>query len=208
MGKIIKYHGHTGDSGKKLSPTYRTWLSMKQRCQNTNHPAYHKYGGRGIKICNRWNLFHLFLKDMGERPKGKTLDRINNNGNYSKNNCRWATYFEQGNNKRTNVKLKISSNEYSIGEASKKFSIGRSVLKRLSKNGIEPSEDELSSMFKKPLKSILFPVEKFIKDIQNIESRNMRIVYLHKKGCAGSDISRYYNISKQRVHQICKRYSH
>jgi hypothetical protein len=72
---------------------------MRARCNNPNSDWYHRYGGRGIKICERWNDFALFLKDMGERPNGMTLDRINPDGDYEPNNCRWATPAMQSANK-------------------------------------------------------------------------------------------------------------
>ena len=84
------------------TPIYYSWTSMKQRCLNSNHQAYKHYGGRGIKICKRWiNSFENFFADMGERPKGKTLDRFpNNDGNYEPKNCRWATPKQQRLNQR------------------------------------------------------------------------------------------------------------
>ena len=78
------------------TPTYYTWKMMKQRCQNPRATSYEYYGGRGIKVCDRWQSFDNFLEDMGERPEGKTLDRFpNKNGNYEPGNCRWATRDEQ-----------------------------------------------------------------------------------------------------------------
>lgn len=82
-------------------PTFKSWESMKQRCTNENSPDYHRYGERGIKICDRWiNSFDAFLADMGIRPLGTSLERIDSDGNYEPLNCKWATSSEQNRNKR------------------------------------------------------------------------------------------------------------
>lgn len=85
------------------TPTYRTWNSMRQRCDNPGYSDYGNYGGRGITYDSSWRTFANFLSDMGERPEGKTLDRIDVDGNYCKENCRWATLSEQGHNKRKRI---------------------------------------------------------------------------------------------------------
>lgn len=96
---------HKHSTNNKNTITYNSWRCMKQRCKNPNAIDYKDYGGRGITICERWlNSFQNFLEDMGERPEDKTLDRINNNGNYELSNCRWATHKQQRKNQRINVR--------------------------------------------------------------------------------------------------------
>jgi len=96
---------------------YYVWTSMKQRCNNSKCKAYKYYGGRGIRVCERWDKsFADFLSDMGKRPIGMSIERINNDGNYEPNNCRWATQVEQANNTRKNILFSYKGKMVSLSE--------------------------------------------------------------------------------------------
>ena len=82
------------------SPEYRAWSAMLDRCSNPKNKSFHNYGGRGIKVSRRWRTFENFYADLGPRPPGLTLERLNNERGYDKQNCKWATWTEQGRNRR------------------------------------------------------------------------------------------------------------
>lgn len=115
--------------GKSSPPTFVSWTAMKQRCYNKNTKDYKRYGGRGITVCSRWlESFDNFLSDMKERTKGFTLERINNNKGYYKENCKWATYEEQNNNTRANVFITHNGISLTLPQWAKKLGINKSTL--------------------------------------------------------------------------------
>lgn len=126
--KASKTHGLTN------STEYRIWQAIKTRCLNPNSNQYKDYGGRNITISENWkDNFEQFLNDMGKRPSTKhTIDRINNNLGYYKENCKWSTYKQQNNNKRSNVKIintKTNKIFNTLIEASKSINMNRMTLK-------------------------------------------------------------------------------
>ena len=114
-----KHHGHAAPG--RESRTWRSWFSMRQRCNNTKHPQYPNYGGRGIQVCGRWEEFIPFLDDMGERPENTSLDRIDNNGGYELGNCRWASAVVQANNTRNKPRKVDLPRGVKISRDKKKF---------------------------------------------------------------------------------------
>lgn len=124
-------HGYFG------TPTYESWAGMIERCCNSNSPNYKSYGARGIFVCNKWrNSFEEFLRDMGERPQGCSIDRINVNGNYEAENCRWATAKIQANNRTCNRKIIFNNQNLNLSEWSDITGIKPTTIsKRIDKYG-------------------------------------------------------------------------
>lgn len=132
--EIISTHG------MKRTSEYKIWSGMKSRCLNPSDPAFKDYGGRGIKVCKRWLKFENFYSDMGPRSRGLTLDRINNDGGYSKSNCRWASRATQSNNRRSNRVIKLNGVSMSLADMVRVTGIGRDKIKRRLNRGWCPEE--------------------------------------------------------------------
>lgn len=143
--EIIKKYNSSGKhsrsrlkDGRSLHPLYGTWFQMISRCENPNQTHYDRYGGRGIKVCDEWHDFWQFVKwsdSVGGRPKGFTLDRINNDGNYEPSNCRWASERTQKTNKSTNVFIEHNGTRKTIVEWSEDLNIHTHTLQERIKSG-------------------------------------------------------------------------
>ena len=118
--KALSTHG---ESHFNMTPEYSSWIAMRRRCLNPNMKAWPNYGGRGITICDRSSSFENFLADMGRRPEGHSLDRIDSNGNYEPANCRWATAKQQGSNRRVTTANEVD--RLRAGLAALKMELGR-----------------------------------------------------------------------------------
>jgi len=123
--------------GMSKTPEYKIWTAMVQRCTTVKHQAYKDYGGRGIKVCERWrHSFENFLDDMGKRPSPLySLDRIDNDGNYEPGNCRWATQTEQTNNQRNNHIVEFNGESLTINQWAEKTGINSTTIHQRIKRG-------------------------------------------------------------------------
>lgn len=146
-------HGHR--SAGNQTGTYKTWSSMIARCTDENHAAFSRYGGSGILICSRWlgeSGFQNFLSDMGSRPSGKTIDRIDTGGGYNKDNCRWASSREQSRNRRSSRFLEFNGERRTVAEWSERNGIGYGTLRSRIVNGWT-IEDALTTPTRRKAKS-------------------------------------------------------
>lgn len=123
---------------KKYKREHSAYTTMKARCYNQNVHEYSNYGGRGIKVCDRWlgpYGFQHFLEDMGPRPERHTLDRIDCNKDYCPDNCRWATYLQQNNNRRNNKVITYNEESHTVAEWERKMEFNRGTLQRRIRDG-------------------------------------------------------------------------
>jgi hypothetical protein len=158
LEKITKHGLMKQDKDDLTRSMYRVYSSMKQRCLNTNAEGYENYGGRGIKICEQWiNSFEQFYKDMGQRPSLKhSIDRIDNDGDYSPENCKWSTQKEQMQHTTRTVKVTFNGETKSLEYWCKKFGICSNTIRGRIKRGVFKTYEE----------AILAPIKSKTKDGQ------------------------------------------
>lgn len=123
MTRLSTTHGLSNNSR-----TYGVWKGIRKRCLNSSAPGYKNYGGRGIYVCQRWDSYENFLADMGEVPKGMSIDRINVNGNYEPSNCRWADRKTQMNNMRPNIVVEFMGEKRTLKQWAEKLGINYHML--------------------------------------------------------------------------------
>lgn len=140
LQKVIQAERKT-KHGMRKSSTYHCWTAMIQRCVNINNPGFKDYGARGITVCDRWlNSFENFLEDMGEKPRGLSLDRIEVNGNYEPSNCRWASDKEQSRNKRNNVLLNFNNKTQCLTDWAEELGVSRHMIEGRLRRGWDPQK--------------------------------------------------------------------
>lgn len=126
---------------KSLDPTHISWVCMIKRCHYSKDVSFHNYGGRGIVVCDRWrSSFDNFVTDMGRRPNGSTIDRINNNGPYEPSNCRWATWREQHANRRTCSYITYKGRTLTCTQWARELTMNPATLMRRLKRGWSPEK--------------------------------------------------------------------
>jgi hypothetical protein len=191
-------HGHF--SGGKMSPTYVSWVMMKQRCLNPNYTTFWRYGGKGITVCKEWLNFNNFLSDMGERPSGTSIDRKDGTKGYYPENCRWATKAEQSRNKCNNIFISYDGKTKIITEWSTLIGMKVGVLySRFHRNC---TTEQILGLQPVPRAKIISKRPK-VSDFQIPDvNRRSQMRFLHKNGCTYKEIGNHFGISKQRVHQL------
>lgn len=172
-------------------PLYYVWQAMRARCNNPGATAYNHYGGRGIRVCARWDDFHVFAADMGDRPEGYTLDRVDVNGDYSPLNCRWASRKEQQRNMRCNSWVTIDGISYKVVELADQSGLKTDTIKARVKQGLSYSE-------------VVSPIRRVSSAGIIKANRNSAIARSTKTHCKHGHEYTPENTGKQRGGRFCK----
>lgn len=188
-------HGHR--LSKNTSGTYKTWASMRNRCNPANADRHPAYAGSGITLCNRWaESFEAFLEDMGERPDGCTIDRINPMGNYEPGNCRWADSKTQALNRMNTVIVEIRGEELCLRDVSKKYGIPNTTINRRYRQGIRGEE----LIEKKNRNTYRIGAKTASAKLDDDKVREIK--KLLAAGCKNVDIARQFSVSGAVISEI------
>lgn len=175
------------------APIHRIWFAMRSRCQNPKNIAFKDYGGRGIRLCERWQKFENFVEDMGLPPAQHTIERINNNGHYEKKNCKWATRQEQGNNRRDNRRINLDGITKTIAQWSRETGIHQNTITNRMEHG-HPPEIILSSDRVRHTQSTILSAD----DVRTIRAAI---------GTPKTILAKRYGVSVPNIYAILKRRS-
>jgi hypothetical protein len=140
MMTVAESNKRRAKHGMYKSKVYHAWQTMRDRCNNSNNARFHRYGGRGITVCDRWHEFDNFYADMGDAPHGTSLDRIDTDGNYEPSNCRWATPKQQSNNTSTNTHVTYNGKTQTLAEWAAELGIPYSRIVYRHARGWTPPE--------------------------------------------------------------------
>ena len=176
--------------------TYRVWSSMVSRCTNPRHPNWHRYGGRGISVCRRWRDFANFYADMGDKPPGRSLDRIDNDRGYEPGNCRWATTADQNANKAHSVNLSIGGVTKPLTEWARQHGLLYSTVLRRYRAGVP-----MNKLFSAPRKGRYFGRHPKAK-LTAAQVRRIRAQLA--TGSKQNVLARRYEVSPSTIHLIAK----
>lgn len=184
--------------------TYQSWADMRNRCNNARHARFDNYGGRGIKVCERWTSFEAFLEDMGLKPDGLTLERLNNDAGYSPDNCCWASYRQQNKNKQETVLYEYDGRKQSIEDWADEFEIPRTTLSHRIHHYKWPLKVALHAETNEPYNIPDDPEKaKHVRCLNHHVAEQMRQMYA-EGGWSFRSLGRYWGVSGMTVSRVIK----
>lgn len=189
---------------KSRTSEYRSWSAMKTRCFNRVSKGYKHYGGRGITVCARWMKFENFLADMGKRPARKSLDRINNDGNYEPGNCRWATALQQSINKQNSRWLTIDGIRLRVEEWAQKYGFSaRNACAAARKRGMTHDEFVTRKVRAKRAGQVgFYPAGEYHPNARFTEGQIAKMRSLMERGWTTGQVAKIYHTGRKYMWKV------